>query len=155
MKRELFTAGQVARVLSVDLWRVKNFSQGNAFGLTPTLQVGTGRGSRKLYSFDDVLRLAIAHALTEFGFSPPAVGAALRVVRKSDLMGWSTTLAKAGEAGEEPDEDTMRVLTCIGGKWEVMRAAEVRMQVTEVHPFFALNVSALLVDVVTRITELI
>jgi len=119
----------------------------------PTTEVGKGRGSRKLYAFDDLLRLAIAHELTEFGFNPSAVGAAVQVIRKSDLTAWSTALANAGETGEEPDEDEMRVLTCIGGKWEVLKAGEIRMQVTESLPFFALNFSALLVDVVKRISE--
>lgn len=153
MREKLYTAGEVARVLDVDLWRVKNFRQGNAYNLVPTLEVGTGRGSRKLYSFDDLLRLAIAHELAEFGFTPQAVGLALRVVRKSDLTAWSTVLANAGEEGEEPDESEMRVLTCIDRKWQVLRASEVPMQVNEPLPFFALNISTLLVDVVKRMSE--
>ena len=55
-----------------------------AYGIDP-LHVGSGRGSRKIYSFDDVLRIAVAEQLSRFGFNAPAIGAALAEIKKSEL----------------------------------------------------------------------
>jgi len=80
-----FFAKQVAELTGIDdPIRVKLYSDVEAYGIHP-LHVGVGRGSRKIYSFDDVLRIAVAERLARFGFSAPAIGAALGKIRTSEL----------------------------------------------------------------------
>ncbi len=76
---------QVAELLAIDdPIRVKNYSDVEAYGINP-VHVGIGRGSRKLYDFDDVLRIAVAEQLFRFGFSAHAIGAALGKIKESEL----------------------------------------------------------------------
>jgi hypothetical protein len=80
-----FFAKQVAELVGIeDPIRVKLYSDVEAYGIDP-LHVGTGRGSRKVYDFDDVLRIAVAERLSRFGFSASAIGAALSRIKKSEL----------------------------------------------------------------------
>ena len=80
-----FFAKQVAELTGIDdPIRVKLYSDVEAYGIRP-LHLGTGRGSRKIYSFDDVLRIAVAEQLSRFGFNAPAIGSALRRIKKSEL----------------------------------------------------------------------
>jgi hypothetical protein len=81
MTNELYSTKQVAAMLEIPVWRVKNFSEGKAFRLPPSIQVGTGRGSRRLYDWKDVCRIAIADKLTMIGFTPKAVGMVIEETR--------------------------------------------------------------------------
>ena|ERR1700730_12395069 len=83
---KLYGTKQVAELLRIPDWRVKNFSEGGAYGLPPSQTVGTGRGSRRLYRESDVCRIAIANALVTVGFSPEAVGKAIREIPESTLI---------------------------------------------------------------------
>src|SRR5207302_9816340 len=83
--RELYGTKQVAEILSIPEWRVKNFSEGPAYGLPPAHRVGTGRGSRRLYGWGDIFRIAIAEHLVVCGFTAEAVGAAIREIPDSML----------------------------------------------------------------------
>ena len=77
-EQQLYGTSQVARILDIPDWRVKNFSEGEAYRLPPSIQVGSGRGSRRLYTFEDVFRIAVADYLVKFGFTPEAVGRAIQ-----------------------------------------------------------------------------
>lgn len=103
---ELFSTRQVAEMLGIEMWRVKNFSEGEAFRLPPTMLVGKGRGSRRLYDRRDVYRILIAHEMTMLGFTPQAVGAAIREIAESRLV---------------PNEgaDSLTLVMERGGKWHV------------------------------------
>ena len=71
-----YFAKQVAELTGIDdPIRVKLYSDVEAYGIDP-LHVGSGRGSRKIYSFNYVLRIAVAEQLSRFGFNAPAIGAA-------------------------------------------------------------------------------
>jgi len=80
---ELYGTRQVAAILDIPEWRVKNFSEGEAYRLPPSVRVGSGRGSRRLYSWEDIFRIGLADRLVRFGFTPEAVGQAVREVPES------------------------------------------------------------------------
>src|SRR5438270_479836 len=54
---ELYGTSQVAEILGIPEWRVKNFSEGAAYKLPPAHRVGSGRGSRRLYGWEDIFRI--------------------------------------------------------------------------------------------------
>ncbi len=85
--KSLFTTSEVARILGLDQWRVKNFTEGVAYGLPPAVRAGQGRGSRRLYEWPDICRMLIASELVSLGFSPEAVGKAVREIAESKLVG--------------------------------------------------------------------
>ena len=107
---KLFGTKQVAELLQIPDWRVKNFSEGGAYRLPPSQTIGSGRGSRRLYSQADIARVAIANQLVNFGFSPEAVGDALGEVTNSLLV---NTLHMPAEPHSVP------ILICDAGKWRV------------------------------------
>jgi hypothetical protein len=87
--RMLYTTKDVAKMLGVENWRIKNFSEGGTYGLPPAIHVGRGRGSRRLYDRPSIYRLLIANEMVECGFTPEAVGRAIREIPESKLVGQS------------------------------------------------------------------
>lgn len=87
----LFGLSEVTAILStaerpVPEWRIKNFTQAAAYRLPPTAQLGTGRGSRRMFDWLGVVKLALADHLAEFGFAPESIGTLLPQIRERDLM---------------------------------------------------------------------
>jgi DNA-binding transcriptional MerR regulator len=82
---KLYGTKQVAEILGIPDWRVKNFTEGEAYRLPKPQLVGTGRGSRRLYTITDICRIAIANQLVECGFSPEAIGDAIEEIPRSLL----------------------------------------------------------------------
>lgn len=109
---------QVAEFLGIPEWRVKNFSEGKTYGLPPTQTLGKGHGSRRLYGEADILRLAIAAELVDFGFGPEVVKNALSKIPDSKL------LDVEGELPGELPED-MPILVCESGLWRLRRVEDV------------------------------
>jgi len=93
----LYSLGQVAAMVGASVLRVRNLSTTVAYGLAPSAQVGTGRGSRRLFTFRDVQRIYIADSLFQLGYAPAEVGAALAQVRARNLTGnWVLIRDSAG-----------------------------------------------------------
>src|SRR5713226_4094622 len=107
-RAELYGTSQVAEILNIPEWRVKNFSEGEAYRLPPAKQVGRGRGSRRLYEWTDIYRILIANELVEMGFTPEAVGRAVREIPESKLV-----------SRDYLDEDSM-LLALLHRKWVVI-----------------------------------
>ncbi len=125
---QLYGTKQVAEILGIPEWRVKNFTQGDAYKLPLPQTVGSGRGSRRLYNEDDVLRLAIANELVNCGFTPEAVGEAVREIPESKLK-------NSYAFGLAHDEDDPRnfsyVLVRTGNNWEVKTLGEVMVDLEQ------------------------
>src|ERR1700682_5611540 len=78
--QDLFGTKQVAEILRLPEWRIQSFVEGGRYRMFPTAQVGSGRGSRRLFSSGDVFNIAVANRLVEHGFNPEVVGEALRKI---------------------------------------------------------------------------
>ena len=150
-KQRPYSMGEVARIVGVDEWRVKNFTKdGTGFGLGPSYVYGKGRGSRRFFSFEDVLRIAIANELVECGFAPKVVGAAIREIAESVLL-----LKDMGQLKQEE----LPVLLCTHGEWRVRKVREVRAQIKKTldgdgKGVFILHFPELVESTVIRIMEL-
>ena len=79
----LYGTKQVAEILRIPEWRVKNFAEGVQYRIPPSIRVGTGRGSRRLYTEEDVFRIALADHLVQSGFTAEEVGCGVREVPES------------------------------------------------------------------------
>jgi len=123
---ELYGTKQVAEILSIPEWRVKNFSEGAAYGLPPALRVGSGRGSRRLYGWGDIFRIAIAEHLVAFGFTAEAVGSAIREIPDSMLGPYEKMLQMENPEteGHLPAKETP-LLVSVRGAWQVRKASQI------------------------------
>jgi len=116
---DLFGTKQAAQILGVPDWRIKNFSEGTAYRLPPSVQVGSGRGSRRLYSVSDLYRMAIANELVLCGFTPEAIGGAMHAVPDSALNPIETT---GKESKTERQGRSALFLVQHAGQWRVLNA---------------------------------
>jgi len=80
-----YGTGQVAGILDLPLWRVQQFMDSPTYGLKPEGQTGSGYGSRRLFSFADLCRIAIAAQLVAHRFDTRLIGEVLQEIKDSDL----------------------------------------------------------------------
>ena len=73
-----FGTGVVAEILGIPGWRLQKFLAGPRYQLSPSGQLGRGRGSRRVFYREDVYRIAIASYLVRDGFSPKFVSSVLQ-----------------------------------------------------------------------------
>ena len=74
-----FGRSDVSRILNIPEWQLANFSdQRYAYGLTPSVRGGKGRGKKGLYSPVDVYKIAVAHRLLTAGFVSRVVAEGLK-----------------------------------------------------------------------------
>jgi hypothetical protein len=126
-RAELYGTKEVAEILGFDEWRVKNFSEGAAYGLPPAHRIGRGRGSRRLYGWADIFRIAIAEHLVASGFTAKAVGAAIREIPESVLWPYERLLlSEMPETEGRLPERATPLLVSMGGNWRVRKASEIR-----------------------------
>lgn len=74
MQDRLYSTSEVAKVLGVPVWRIKNFIDGKAFDFKPTHTLGSGRGGRHLFNADTIVHAAILVELVNLGLTPSACG---------------------------------------------------------------------------------
>jgi DNA-binding transcriptional MerR regulator len=108
LAKKLYTTTEVAQILGVDTWRIKNFTEGGAYGLPPSMQAGRGRGSRRLYDWRDIRRILIAQHLVWCGFTPESIGRAIEEIPRSKLV------------GRDYADSESEVLTHSGEEWMVV-----------------------------------
>jgi len=65
----VFTLGEVAEILEAPKSRIKNWTIGRPFKIVPKVRAFRGKGSRNLYSMQDVYLLALVSQLHNDGFS--------------------------------------------------------------------------------------
>ena len=124
VKPELYGTRQVAVILGIPEWRIKNFSEGDAYRLPPSVQAGSGRGSRRLYGWEDIFRIGLADRLVRFGFTPEAVGRAVREIPESLLNPYQALLYARPEPKLNKKETPLLVSS--DGQWQVTMANEVQ-----------------------------
>jgi hypothetical protein len=86
--RPVFNTGAVAQILEIPIWRLQKFLDSPRFELSVSDQLGSGRGSRRLFSREDVYRIGIANRLVADGFGAKKVAEAVKDFDDSDLLKW-------------------------------------------------------------------
>jgi DNA-binding transcriptional MerR regulator len=81
-----FGTGEVAEILGVPMWRLQKY-------LSPQYQLGSsgqlsgkGHGSRRVFTVDDVYRIAIAGRLNGDGFVPKLIGEIMAELKEHKLI---------------------------------------------------------------------
>lgn len=110
-----YGTSEVALILGTDDWRIRNFAS-DVYGFEPTVKA-TGRGTRRYYGFEALLRLAVADELYSVGFGPDAIKGAVQAIDdQKAIQKWS---------GSYDDRGKTKPLSLIlgngknrNGKWE-------------------------------------
>lgn len=69
-----FGTGEAAEILDIPIWRLQKFLNSRGYHLSPAGKLGRGRGSRRVFSREDLHRVALAAWLVKDGFAPQFVG---------------------------------------------------------------------------------
>jgi hypothetical protein len=84
-----FGTGEVAQILDLPIWRVQKFLDSPKYNLSPEGQLGSGgHGSRRVFTADDIFRIAIAARMVQDGFAAKFVGSILELIEDLELS-WS------------------------------------------------------------------
>ena len=83
-----FELSDVADLLQLSISTVKNWTIGRPLSIKPSIRASQGKGSRNLYSREDVYVLALAAQLSRDGFAIKTVQEVLRRLKgESNLLG--------------------------------------------------------------------
>src|SRR4030095_8659152 len=80
----IFRSGDLTRILGIERWRLEKFLTGKQYQLSPSGQLGRGKGSWRLFSHQDIYRLGIANWVVQDGFSAKFISFVLREIEDSD-----------------------------------------------------------------------
>lgn len=138
---DIFRAGDVARILGIEKWRLEKFLTGKHYRLTPAGRLGRGQGSWRLFSHQDLYRIGIASWMVRDGFTAKFVSFVLQEIDDSELL----QIDERGETNA-PDFGIFRTNTgpavdFIGG----------RMSAENKEPYYVLKVPELIADINKRI----
>jgi MerR HTH family regulatory protein len=84
----VFTLGGVAKLLGLPKTRVKNWTIGRPLKVVPEISAGEGKGSRNLYSLEDVYVFALVNELDRDGFSSKTIKAILSIQGAYVFLEW-------------------------------------------------------------------
>jgi hypothetical protein len=82
---EGFPAGEVAEILRVPMWRLQKFIDSPQYKFSPEGKLGKGQGSRRVFTREDIHRVALAARLVEDGFAAKFVGSILEQFEDYDF----------------------------------------------------------------------
>ncbi len=82
----IFRASDVTQILGMEKWRLEKFLTGKQYQISPSGHIGSGKGSWRLFSHEDLYRLAIANQMVEDGFTAKFVNKILQDIEDSELL---------------------------------------------------------------------
>jgi DNA-binding transcriptional MerR regulator len=80
-----YGTGMAAEILGLPIWRLQRFIDSRQYNISPSGQLGEGRGSRRVFTREDLRRISLANWLLTDGFATQFVGSVVRQVEDSDL----------------------------------------------------------------------
>jgi DNA-binding transcriptional MerR regulator len=80
-----FGSGEVGEILGIEPWQLHRFL--SRYDLTSSGQLGEGRGSRRLYTTEDIYRIKMAMWLIRDGFAPKLVAQIMQRIEDVDFYG--------------------------------------------------------------------
>ena len=88
----VFQLAEVAKLLEMPNSRVKNWTIGRPFRITPSVRVAKGTGSANLYSVHDVYLMAIANQLSVDGLATEIIERTMKKLKPDvELLGTQYT----------------------------------------------------------------
>lgn len=115
--RNWYGLGAVALILDLEEWQIKALSS-EPYALIPE-KTGSGRGSRNLYSFRQLLQIDLATALTRKSrlFTSELIPAGIRLVTDRLIKRWTDSYDAEGNAPP-------LILALNGQKWKILSREE-------------------------------
>jgi hypothetical protein len=162
---DLYGTRAVAAILGIPEWRVKNFSQGEAYRLPPSVQAGKGRGTRRSYGWADIFRIGLADRLVEVGFTPKSVGRAVQQIPESTFAPYAALLhARPPERVPKGDDvlgsGKVPVLINEAGAWRLITQDKVAHEWSKTvdrgasdKGLFLINITNVCVAILDRLTR--
>jgi DNA-binding transcriptional MerR regulator len=80
-----FGTGEASEILGIPIWRLQKFVDSQIYNLWPAGQLGRGPGSRRVFSREDLHRIALANWLVRDGFSPQFVGSVVEQLEDDEV----------------------------------------------------------------------
>jgi hypothetical protein len=142
-----FGTGEAAEILGIPIWRLQKFLDSRQYNLSSEGKLGRGRGSRRVFSQEDLHRIALANWLVKDGFGPQFVGSVVQRLDDNEVgvylnhEGEETSLGVAFYRGE--DGPVVRIYT--------VQKAPVLGQKNS--PFYRLDLEDVFADVDRRIRK--
>jgi hypothetical protein len=81
-----FSSGAVAEILGIEVWQLQNFLGSPRYPLSPSGQLGHGKGSRRWFTTKDVYRIGVAAFLAKDGFAPKLISRILQRIEDQHLL---------------------------------------------------------------------
>jgi hypothetical protein len=136
----IFRASDITRILGIEKWRLEKFLTGKQYRLSPSGHIGTGKGSWRLFSHEDLYRLAIATRMVEDGYTAKFVSIVLQEIDDNELL-------DINEHGESTALDV--------GVFRTEEGPQVRFAgaFTKQQPYYVLPLRELVKNVNKRIAE--
>ena len=78
LREPVFPTGLLARLIGLPKRRLVKFLESPIYGIKPSVAAGRGKGKRRLYSLDDMMTLAIAWELYQWGLRPEVIAKVLK-----------------------------------------------------------------------------
>jgi DNA-binding transcriptional MerR regulator len=130
-----FGSGEVATILGVELWKLNRFL--SRYELSSSGQLGEGRGSRRLYTTEDVYRIATAMFLIQDGFAPKLVAQVMQKLEDEDFHGTQDAEGEFRESGVSLSREGK------GPAVHIFRADKPPVISTESKTYYALDLSTI------------
>jgi DNA-binding transcriptional MerR regulator len=140
-----FGTGEAAEILDVPIWRLQKFLDSKQYNLSPAGKLGHGRGSRRVFSEEDLHRIALATWLVKDGFAPQFVGAVVRQIEDSDLDVY---------IGHEGEEAPLSLVFQRGKDGPVVRICTTKKAETISEAYYRVDLNEVFAEVDARIVRL-
>jgi DNA-binding transcriptional MerR regulator len=101
-----YGTGEASEVLGIPIWRIQKFMDSRQYNLSPGGKLGSGRGSRRVFTREDLHRIALANWLVKDGFATQFVGSVVQQLEDDEVgvylnhEGEETSLCVAFYRGE-------------------------------------------------------
>jgi DNA-binding transcriptional MerR regulator len=110
-----FGTGDAAEILGIPIWRLQKFLDSRQYNLSPEGKLGSGRGSRRVFSQEDLHRIALANWLVKDGFAPQFVGSVVERLDDNEVGAYINHEGEETSVGiafyRSADGPTVRVYT--------------------------------------------
>lgn len=83
---KIFQAAKIAELVGMPETRISKFVESPGYGIRPTVRQKAGRGAPRLYSTEDMLKIALAWWLFQGGFRSQVIGRVLKEKAVSQLL---------------------------------------------------------------------
>jgi DNA-binding transcriptional MerR regulator len=148
LRSPTYGTGDAAEILGIPIWRLQKYLDSGQYNLSPTGKLGSGRGSRRVFTREDLHRIALANWLVKDGFAPQFVGSVVQQLEDDEVGVY---------LNHEGEETSLCVAFYRGAEGPVVRVHTVRNAPALGHktsPFYRLDLDDVFAEVDQRIAKL-